>query len=403
MKFFNFLYHHFFRLLLVIQRFASNFFSQSDDVCQPSIISMVWVGSYPSHYMSTFHRQLEVKYGDLFFLYIPFGQKILAFSHEQTLLPKRFALLSQYFSLIQVWFWLGRLNPRTIVISGTVPRANLVAACWAYLYGREYCYLADSNLLDYRNLNRSLPSTLILRWLLRRANKLLSIGSRNREFYLSILGKEHISKHLHFMPLPHLYQPFEAVPLALPDPFTFLVFGRLEAVKGVDRIISAFGLLSAESQHRSRLLIAGDGVARSTLQAQAALLGLTERVEFRGMVRSDQAAKVFGEANAMIIASYDEPWGLVVNEALSAGKPVIGPFWIGAFADLVIHGRTGLVTADNSPEQLALAMQQMLEDPLTAQVMGEAGRILVREQGWTIDGSLASFEALIYPKNLKKF
>lgn len=394
-KFLYFLRKQFLQPLIALQKFAFKFLLRINKVSQNPPVSLVWVGGYPSHYMGAFHRRLEVEHENLFFLYVPFGRKQSAFAHEQSLLPKKFVLLNQYFSLVKVWLWLERLKPESIVISGHFPRANLVAACWAYLHNRNYYYLADSNSLDYRNLNRNLLSTLILRCFLYRANKLLYIGFRNREFYLTLLGKEHISKYAHFMPLPHLYLPFEAVPAALVNPFTFLVFGRLESVKGVDRIISAFGSLSADIQQNSRLLIAGDGPARPALQAQVAALGLVERVEFRGAVPSNRAPEVFAEANAMVIASHDEPWGLVVNEALSAGKPVIGPFWIGAFADLVIHGKTGLVTSDNSPEQLALAMQQMLNDPLAVQAMGEAGRIMIRERGWTIDGSLNSFDALL--------
>ncbi len=355
---------------------------------------LVWFGGYPAHYMGEFHRRLEALHDDLFFIYLPFGQEGGAFAHERTRLPGKYLVLPQSLRFLQTWLWLWRLNPQAVLITGNFPRANLVAACWAYLYGRELYYLADSNLLDQRNLRRSLLNGLILSWGLRRVSKLLSIGSRNREFYLALCGKAHIGRHLHPLPLPHVHAPFEAAPVGLHDPFVFLVFGRLDAVKAVDRIISAYALLSEASQQRSRLLIAGDGADRQVLQAQVTALGLAGQVEFRGTVASDQAPAVFGEASALVIASHDEPWGLVVNEALSAGKPVIGPFWIGSFADLVIPGKTGLVTVDNTPEQLAAAMQQLLDDPVAADAMGQAGRAHVREQGWTIDQSLRSFARL---------
>jgi glycosyltransferase involved in cell wall biosynthesis len=73
---------------------------------------------------------------------------------------------------------------------------------------------------------------------------------------------------------------------------------------------------------------------------------------------------------------------------------VIGPFWIGAFADLVVHGETGLVTQDNSPAQLAIAMKTLLADPSRAAEMGQAGRVRVRERGWTIEGSLQAIGQL---------
>lgn len=355
---------------------------------------LVWFGGYPAHYMGEFHRRLEALHDDLFFIYVPFGQEGGAFAHEQTRLPRKYLLLPQTLRFLKAWRWLGRLNPQAVLITGNFPRANLVAACWAYLYGRDIYYLADSNLLDQRNLRRSLLKSLILRWGLRRVSKLVSIGSRNREFYLAICGKQHIGLRLHQMPLPHVHEPFEAVAAEQHDPFVFLVFGRLEAGKAVDRIISAYALLGEASHKRSRLLIAGDGAARLALQEQVASLGLADRIEFRGAVPSDQAPSVFGEASALIIASHDDAWGLVVNEALSAGKPVIGPFWIGAFADLVIPGKTGLVTQGNAPENLAVAMQELLDDPVAAHAMGRAGCAHLRENGWTIEGSMRSFARL---------
>ena len=125
-------------------------------------------------------------------------------------------------------------------------------------------------------------------------------------------------------------------------------------------------------------------------------------MEFLGSVPSDQAPRIFGEANALVLASRDEPWGLVVNEALSAGIPVIGPFWIGAFADLVVHGETGLVTQDNTPTRLAAAMRTLLADPSHAAEMGQAGRVRVRERGWTIDGSLQAIGELPELKDARR-
>ncbi len=357
---------------------------------------VVWFGGYPAHYMAEFHRRLEVQHDDLFFIYLPFGQQRRAFTHERTTLPSKYLLLPQRLRFLRTWLWLRRLNPEAVLISGNFPRANLVAAFWALMHRRKLYYLCDTNLLDNRNLQRSRLKKFILSLLLRRVNKLLSIGSRNIEFYLFLCGKEHVARSLHPMPLPHVHTHFEAVAVGPSDPFVFLVFGRLDRVKAVDHIIEAFALLCKNSQRRSRLLIAGDGEERSALQMQVSALGLTKLVEFRGEVPSDEAPAVFGEASALIMASNNDAWGLVVNEALSAGKPVIGPFWIGAFADLVIQGKTGLKTFGNSPKELADVMQKLLDDPVAAEAMGKAGRAHIRDLGWNIDGSLASFKALMH-------
>lgn len=362
---------------------------------------LAWFGGFPAHYMAEFHRRLEARYEDLRFVYVPFGVEGSAFSHEVIELPSRCFVLPKGYSLNWVWQYMDRLNPDAVLIAGNYPRANLVAAAWASLRGRNLYYLADSNPLDGSNLRRNWLNRLILVQLIRRATKILSIGTRNSEFYLELCGKESLGEALLNFPLPHLYEPFEAVSPAVGDRFVFLVFGRLDPVKAVDRIINAYALMDLKARNQSRLLIAGDGDAREGLELLVDKLNLRNHVEFRGSVPSSKAPQVFGEANALVTASHDEPWGLVVNEALSAGLPVIGPFWIGAFADLVIPRKTGIVTNGNAPEQLAPAMQELLDHPGLATAMGQTGRLHVREHGWTIDGSLRAFDKLLSIQELR--
>jgi glycosyltransferase involved in cell wall biosynthesis len=355
----HFVYKQFRQPRVAIQKFHFKLNAPAREEAKLPPTKLLWFGGYPAHYMGEFHRQLEARYEDLFFVYLRWGSDGPAFAHESTRLPKKYVLLPQYFQFLSAWRWLGSLDPQAVLITGNFPRANLVAACWAFWHSRELYYLADSNLLDQRNLRRKSLNTLFLQMFLRRATK------------------------------------FEAVEASVRDPFVFMVFGRLEPIKSVDRVIAAYALLEPAMRQRSRLLIVGDGSMRLKLEALVAELGLVDKVEFRGAIASDKAPGIYGEASALVIASQDEPWGLVVNEALSAGKPVVGPFWIGAFADLVIPGKTGLVTMGNAPEQLAVAMRQLLSNPLTADVMGQTGRMHVREQGWTIDGSVHAFASLL--------
>lgn len=360
----------------------------------PAPVHLAWIGGFPAHYMGEFHCRLQALHPEVFFLYVPLGQHGRAFAHEITHLPSYHVQARTRWQWLWCWRSLEYIDPQAVLIAGNYPRSNLIAAAWARMRGRALYYLADSNPLDRRNLRRNWLNGLLLGMVLRRATRILSIGTRNSEFYMQYRDKEQLSDALLPFPLPHLHQRFESVGPAPLGDFVFLFFGRLDDVKAVDKVISAYALLDQQLRQSSRLLIAGDGSSRSALESQVEALGLGGQVEFLGSVPSDQAPRIFGEAHALVLASHDEPWGLVVNEALSAGIPVIGPFWIGAFADLVIHGETGLVTQDNSPTQLAAAMQTLLDDPSRARAMGQAGRCRVRTQGWTIDGSLQAISEL---------
>ena len=355
---------------------------------------LIWVGGFPAHYMGDFHSLLQESYPSIIFIYESLGFSGSAFDHEVTKLPKNSFLVKNPFKLLSTWMYLRNLAPKSVLISGNFPRINLVAAAWAIWNNRDLYYLADSNVLDQKNMKRNFLNRMILRILLNKVSKILSIGTRNKEFYLGYRDRNELSNVLVHFPLPHRNKVFESLKKNSNSIFTFLVFGRLEMVKGVDRIIEAYSFLEPNLQSRSRLLIAGDGSARGLLEQKVKSLGLQTRVEFRGSIPSDEAHFVYAESNALVIASHNEPWGLVVNEALSSSIPVIGPFWIGSFADLVVDGKTGFITTDNTPRSLGAAMERLIMSPECSEAMGKVGQNLIRERGWTIEGSLKSFSEL---------
>ena len=78
-----------------------------------------------------------------------------------------------------------------------------------------------------------------------------------------------------------------------------------------------------------------------------------------------------------------EPWGLVVNEAMAAGLPVIASERVGCVDDLVVDGKTGVVIGADSPSSLAKAMTRLADDAPLRQAMGVAAR--QRISSWTIE------------------
>ena len=96
-----------------------------------------------------------------------------------------------------------------------------------------------------------------------------------------------------------------------------------------------------------------------------------------------------------MLPSRYEPWGLVVNEAMAAGLPVIADRRCGAAIDLIDDGNTGMRLDELSAESLAESMRRYVVDPLSAAEQGTAAR--QRIQHWnfdrTVDGFLRAFEA----------
>ncbi len=345
---------------------------------------LVWFSGFPAHYMAQFHTRLKSEYEGVDFVYVPLGRRGSDFSHEQIVLPKNATILSSQTSYLEAWKILNSLNPRAVVISGNYPRPNLVAAIWAKYKRRPFYYLSDSNVLDAKNISRGIFNRIILKRLLLSANKLLFIGKNNQSFYIDICGVLALESKLQFFPLPHPCDAFEAASHQPNQKLTFLVLGRLVDVKAFNHAIEAISLLDEGDKQKCQLVIAGDGPAKSSLEQLTNQLNLNRYVNFLGSIPSTQAPKIFSQADVVIVPSHQEPWGLVVNEALSSAKPVIVPYWVGSCVDLVVDHQTGIVMKDNSPESIAAAVKFFIDDSDQARKMGVAGRQLIRDGGWHI-------------------
>ena len=86
-------------------------------------------------------------------------------------------------------------------------------------------------------------------------------------------------------------------------------------------------------------------------------------------------------AEALIFPTHSDPWGLVVNEAMACGLPVIASKVAGCVADLVQDGENGWVLSSSDPEGLSQAMQQLLGDRELIRQMGR--RSLERSSRFT--------------------
>ena len=100
----------------------------------------------------------------------------------------------------------------------------------------------------------------------------------------------------------------------------------------------------------------GSGPQGDELKALAAELGVAQAVEFTGGLSKDKLTANYLEATAMVLPSWSEPWGLVVNEALHYGCPVIVSDRCGCVPELVENSDCGLVVACEDVGDLAAKM-----------------------------------------------
>jgi glycosyltransferase involved in cell wall biosynthesis len=117
------------------------------------------------------------------------------------------------------------------------------------------------------------------------------------------------------------------------------------------------------------LVFAGDGASRPELERKARRISPGE-VYFPGFLHREDLAGFYAFADALILPTHSDPWGLVVNEAMACGLPVIATVVAGCSADLVEDEWNGYVVPPNDPERLKLAIERILESSALRQQMG---------------------------------
>jgi glycosyltransferase involved in cell wall biosynthesis len=143
----------------------------------------------------------------------------------------------------------------------------------------------------------------------------------------------------------------------LPERY-FLYVGRLVLSKGVFDLLEAYSRLAPELRNRSELLFVGDGVEQPELEARAAAIH-PGGVRFAGFAHREQLAVYYAMADALIFPTHTDPWGLVVNEAMACGIPIVATDAGGCVPDLVQDGWNGYVVPKGSPGKLADALAKI--------------------------------------------
>ncbi|ACU75247.1 glycosyl transferase group 1 [Catenulispora acidiphila DSM 44928] len=159
-----------------------------------------------------------------------------------------------------------------------------------------------------------------------------------------------------------------------PDPLRLLFVGRLDIQKNVARLLDALALVAEPV----RLRLVGDGDLRQDLQAQAARLGLDDRVEFAGRKHGEDLVKEYADAELFVLPSDREGMALVVLEAMAAGLPVLATAVPGNIE--TVEG-VGVLVAP-TPQAMAAAIDTLARDRSALAAPAAAGRARVADSRW---------------------
>jgi len=149
--------------------------------------------------------------------------------------------------------------------------------------------------------------------------------------------------------------------------------GRHVHDKGFDLLIAAFHQLQRDMPD-ARLLIAGDGIERGSLERDVEKLGIAKAVKFLGWVSDEELRREMAAAAIMVVPSrWREGFGLVALEGALLGLPLVATR-VGGLSEVIEDGRTGILVSPEDPAVLSDAMLQLLRSPQRRRELGEAAR-----------------------------
>ena len=162
------------------------------------------------------------------------------------------------------------------------------------------------------------------------------------------------------------------------DALVVLFCAKLQSWKRPLDLLRAFAAADVPGAH---LVFAGEGPLRAELQAEARSSGLNGRVRFLGFANQTQLPGVYRASDLMVLPSEYEPFGVVVNEAMLCGCPVVASDRVGAGYDLITSGQNGFIFPFGDIRSLTTILKESLSAPARLRTLGQAAR--ARMQSWS--------------------
>jgi glycosyltransferase involved in cell wall biosynthesis len=276
-------------------------------------------------------------------------------------------------------YWVNKFQPNVINLPGYYEPAMNVVLFYCRLKGIKIVISADSTEGD--NPNVGWRETL-KRFVVSKAQGFFCYGSKSAEYILKLgMKPKHIlvannsvdnnrvaSVHAEaFKTRDEVKQSFKL------RKYNFIYVGRLIGVKNLENLLAAYKAL-ADSDWG--LIVLGDGNEEVKLKKYKSDNNLDGICFIEGQPWYD-VPKILALADVFILPSYSEPWGLVVNEAMASGLPVIVSNKCGSAYDVVIDGINGYTFNPYNIEELTSVCKKFVENPESIVPFGKQSREII--------------------------
>ena len=290
--------------------------------------------------------------------------------------------LGSRYNVILLNYTLGRelaqRKPEVIVCCGWDTPAAFFAAWYAARTDTPFILWSGSTAAEQTLLRKMTKP--IVQWLVRRATAWVAYGSRAKEYLVS-LGADADKTFLAYNTvaldaIASTSANTDAASLRaqtnIQTKHVALYCGNLLDLKGVGDLIEAFARV--DRGHDVTLLLVGSGKDEAKYRQRVQGLGIDDRVVFAGFVSRDEVPRYYAMSDVLVLPSRSEVWGLVINEALACGVPVIATDACGAAPDLIQDNVNGFVVPARNVDALAVGIARFFAAPQHHAAMREAAR-----------------------------
>ncbi len=280
-------------------------------------------------------------------------------------------------SLTQLWSGLSKalaqIQPDVLVICGYGVPGMLPGLLWSLWHRKPAVLLSDTKADDAprSSWKEALKGTIV-----RSYRAALVAGELHKQYLISLgmpeaaiwLGYDVVDNQI-FHPdrIRHLPRP-----LGLERPY-FLSIARFVPKKNLMTLISAYAAYRGKAGDRAwDLVLCGEGKLRPQIEALITQAQLESHVRLPGFLQQEDLLPYFAHAGCFVHASIQEEWGLVVNEAMAAGLPILLSERCGCFKELMIEGVNGFGFDPENISQLTELMLKISSGDLDLVSIGQA-------------------------------
>ncbi len=263
----------------------------------------------------------------------------------------------------KVWAKLNELRPDSVLIPGYYTLPAIAATLWAHVNRKTTILMSESTFQDHprKRFKEKIKGSI-----LRRLFPAAIAGGVRQVAYLKTLGfrDDQIARLYDVVDNDYYQRQADdcrcndtAASHNLPENY-FLYVGRLAPEKNLDGLIQAFAEYRRGGGSWSLVLV-GDGPASGGLREQAAAMGVADSVNFAGLKSTRDIIPYYAFAGCFVLPSVREPWGLVVNEAMAAGLPLILSDHCGCIDDLLESERNGYIFDPANPGEITALLSKV--------------------------------------------